>query len=89
MSEDVKKLTLVTPVKFGSETITELTIKKPRAKEMRVMPAGKPTMDDMLNLLGKCAAQPTPVIDALEIEDMTAAIEVIGGFLPSSPQTGD
>ncbi|MFT4118687.1 phage tail assembly protein [Bradyrhizobium sp.] len=89
MNNDVTVLPLKTPITFGSETVTEFKIKKPRAKEMRILPAGKPSMDDLLNLLGKCAAQPTPVIDALEVEDMVAAVEVIGNFLPRSPQTGD
>ena len=45
------------PIQFGSETIAELTIRKPKAKDMRGLKL-KMDMSDMLELASKVCAQP-------------------------------
>ncbi len=87
MSNGSVTLKLKEPIPFGSETISELVIRKPKAKDMRRMPA-KPCMGDILDLLGALAGQPKVVIDELGMEDMTAASEVVEGFMPGGRGTG-
>lgn len=81
------KLKLKEPIKWGSETIAELEIRKPKAKDLRGMPL-QLGMGDMLKLAAKVTGQPDPVIDELSVEDMTALMEILGGFMGSSLATG-
>lgn len=81
------QLKLKKPIQNGTETIGQLEIREPKAKDFRRMPM-QPNMGDMLNMLGSLAGQPPSVIDELSVEDMTAATEIVAGFFPSSPPTG-
>ncbi len=83
-----KVLKLKEPIQFGSESITELTFVKMKAKHLRGLP-DKPKMDDLLNLAGKVCGQTPRVMDELGMEDAMAVLEIVSAFLPSSPQTGD
>ncbi len=78
---------LAEPIEFGSRTISELTLRKPKAKDMRQFPLA-PQMGDMLDLASKLAGEPTSVIDELSVQDMTRVVEVIGDFLGASQATG-
>lgn len=82
-----KTLKLKEPVQFGSETIAELTLRKPKAKDFRKMPAA-PGVGDLLDLAARLAAQPPSVIDELCVEDMEAVLDAVSGFMPSGPATG-
>ena len=72
---------------FGSREIEQLSIRKPKAKDMRNFPLN-PTMGDMLDLASALAGEPTSVIDELSVPDMTRVVEVIGDFLGASQPTG-
>lgn len=88
MEPTTKRLKLKEPIEFGSETITELVIRKPKAKDFRRMPA-ELKMGDMLDLLGTLCGQPKAVIDELCVEDMNAANEIVAGFMGRGPETGN
>ena len=75
------------PIPFGSETITELTLREPLAKDFRRMPLN-PNTGDLLDFAGQLAAQPKAVIDQLRRRDMQAVLEVVGGFFDDGPATG-
>lgn len=81
------KIKLQHPFTYGSETIHELDIRRPKAKDLRGLPV-KMGMDDMLTLAGRCAAQPDSVINELDIVDTMTLVEVIGNFMDSSLPTG-
>lgn len=84
----MSKIKLKHPIKFGdAETITELTVRRPIAKDFRVLPA-KPAFGDILNLAAKLCEQPPSVIDMLDAEDLMPLMDVVGSFLPSSLATG-
>lgn len=83
----MKTIKLKSPIQFGSETITQLRLRPPKAKDMRGLPL-QMNMDSMLTLAGRCAEQPPSVIDELSFEDLQAVMEAITSFLPSSPQIG-
>lgn len=82
-----KKIPLNDPIQHGSETITALELRKPKARDMRGMPL-EMGMDDMLTLASRCTAQPPSVIDELSFDDMTKVFEAIGGFIKPGLQTG-
>lgn len=75
------------PIKFGTETIPELVLRPPKAKDFRKFPAS-PTTGDMLDLAGQLAGQPKQVIDELGVDDMMRVLEEIGIFLQRTPGTG-
>lgn len=81
------KIKLKNPVQHGSETITELELREPKAKDMRGMPL-QLDWDAMLTLASRCAAQPPSVIGELSFVDLTAVAEALGDFLGSGLPTG-
>lgn len=80
-------LKLKEPIAWGSEVISELEVRKPRAKHVRNLPQ-EPKAGDLLDLAAALCGQTPRVIDELSIEDMQALLEVVGGFLGSGPATG-
>lgn len=82
-----KKLILKEPIKFGSDTITELVFIKPKAKHMRGM-SNAPGVSECLDLAGRLCGQPSKAMDELSIQDMNAVMGVISDFLESGPAIG-
>lgn len=82
------KIKLNTPITYGSETIGELELRAPKAKDMRGLPL-QMGMDDMLTLASRCTAQPPSVIDELSFDDLTVVMEAIGSFLGRGRPTGN
>ncbi len=82
---------LVEPVKFGSEMITELQIRRPKAKDIRAVRSGPQVQafGETLDLIGRLACQPKAVVDELDMEDVDAISDIIKGFSKSGPETGD
>lgn len=87
MSGETVTIKLRKPIKSGSETITELVLREPRAKDLRKFPM-TPNMGDMLDLAGKLAGQPPHVMDDLHVQDLTEVAEAIGNFMHVGPVTG-
>lgn len=87
MSREPKKLKLKHPIEIGSETITELTVRRPKAKDFRVLPA-KPAFGDILNMAAKLCEEPPSTIDELDPEDLMPLMEMVSAFLPTSLTTG-
>lgn len=84
-----KTYTLKHPVVFGSEQITSLRVRKPKARDLRDLPAGDLTMGHMMDLAAVLCDQPCAVINDLEIDDAMAVLEIVGGFMPAGLATGD
>lgn len=82
-----KKLKLSEPIQWGSELISELEVKRPKAKHVRGLPQD-PKAGDLLDLAAALCGQTPRVIDELCIEDMNRLLEVVGSFLSSSRETG-
>lgn len=86
MSEP-KVIKLKEPIQFGSETITELRLRKPKAKDFRPM-GEKRTLGEILDLAGRLCGQPKAVIDELSVEDMWEVSKTIEGFMPAGLEAG-
>lgn len=86
-AQGAKKVTLSTPVTWGSEVIFELTVQKPKAKHVRNLPA-EPKTGDLLDLAAALCGQTPRMIDELSIEDMTTLMEVVGSFLSGGRKIG-
>lgn len=80
-------VTLKVPVQFGTETVTEFRLRRPKAKDFRRMPM-EPKLGDLIDLAGSLAGQPKAVVDELDFEDLGKVLEVVGGFVPGGRESG-
>lgn len=78
---------LTESINFGSETILKITLQPLKAKHLRGL-SDKPGMSELLDLVGKASGQPKPVIDELSAADALSLMEIVGGFLTRSRETG-
>jgi len=92
---NITRIKLNTPVQFGSETISELTLREPTARDMRGINisftgdgGGSIRMGDMLDLAAKLAGQPPSVIDSLSPTDAMEVMGIVGGFMQGGRTTG-
>jgi hypothetical protein len=83
----METLKLKEPVQQGSEIISELKFRAPKAKDFRRLPSN-PQTGDILDLAGRLCGQPPSMIDELGMEDMKAVLEVVGNFMEPGQQTG-
>lgn len=65
----------------GSE-LTELALRKPKAKDLRVFDKVEGEIAGTFELIGKLAGIPASQVDELELEDLTQIMEWVEGFLP-------
>jgi hypothetical protein len=80
--------TLKEPITFGSETVAELHVRKPKAKDLRGIPAEHRLVDHQLLLIVRLTGQPDVVIDELSLEDLEGVSSIIDGFTQPGPVTG-
>lgn len=72
------------PGKDG-QTITELTFRRLKAKDMRRLGAA-PNDEERGLIMISCAADlPMEVIDEMDVDDVVAATEALSDFLPQTP----
>lgn len=74
------KFQLKYEVQSGSETITEINLKRPIAKQLRHL-GDDFDMGDLLDLAITVGDQPKHVIDSLDSEDTMRLVEVMTDFL--------
>lgn len=83
MSDTNKTFTLDYPVSFGGETITSLTLRRPKGREIRAMNNGKGSnIDRSFEMMANLAERPTDLfdeIDAADIKNMDAWLNEILG----------
>lgn len=78
------------PVKHPSESepIKRIVLRRPRAKDMRILPA-EPGVGDLLNLAAKLSGYPPSVIDLLEMPDWGQVSKVLNDFLQGGRTSGE
>lgn len=82
------KIKLNTPINFGDQTITEINIRRPIAKDFRSLTSMDKPFAAMLDFAASLADLPPAAIDKLDVDDVPAVVEVVSGFLSKFPQTG-
>lgn len=78
---------LTKPIKFGEETISELKLREPVARDFRELNATKP-FGMMLDLAAILSGVPASAIDQLNAADTMTVCNKVGAFLPDAPKTG-
>ncbi len=81
-----QKFTLKYPVTFGSETITEVTVRRPKGKDLRGIKDVQST-DGMILMIARLIERETAVVHEMDAEDLMAIGEVVAGFLGLSQPT--
>lgn len=84
-------VTLVYPIKFGEQTITELKFRPLTGKEMRLSSGSARDLfaqSTLLEYAGILSGQPLHIIDLLQGVDAIEVIEAITGFFIASRKTG-
>jgi hypothetical protein len=80
-------LKLKESIQQGTEQISELLVRKPKAKDIRKLPAD-PKTGDILDLAGRLCGQPPSVIDELCMEDTMELLDIVGNFIQPGQKTG-
>lgn len=76
------------PIQNGTELISELSFRKPLAKDIRRMPI-TPSTGDMLDLAGALCGHPPSVIDKMSIDDTMGVMGIVGSFMQGGQETGN
>ncbi|MFN4328302.1 MAG: phage tail assembly protein [Limnobacter sp.] len=77
-----KTIDLSSPIKLGGDDLHQVTLRAPKAKDLREMPIKQGlTMGDLFPIAASCADLPVSCIDQLEAADMMKVMEVVSGFL--------
>jgi hypothetical protein len=74
-------ITLRKPITFGSRTITELTIRPCKGKDLRRIDERLGNTKTALSMAGWLSGEPTQVIDELEGQDLGEVMDAVNGFL--------
>lgn len=71
------------------ESITELPLRRPTAKDLRLVDSfGGQMVGMMIALIASLSGQTVEVIEKLDAEDFGDLSDVVGDFLPDGPKTG-
>lgn len=71
------------------ERISEISIRRPNGADQRALDTVKGTNSQSLLLIERCCGLDRATVDKLDIEDITAIGDIIDGFLPRTPPTGE
>ncbi len=83
-------LTLLEPIKSGTDTIGELTFRKPKLKDIRLAQEGKKTDFEQTIALAAMLSGTTPrILDDLDLQDCQMMASIVRFFqMPSRRATG-
>lgn len=77
------------PIEYGKRTISEITFqRRPRAGDVRQMSVQNQTFGDILNIVSKCTAQPTSVVERMDLDDVSECARIVNSFLSSGTVSG-
>ena len=88
MAENRDVYKLQTPIQFGSETITELAFRTPKAKDFRALPLEGITFGHIIDVMGRLCGQTAPVMDELQGADFQEVVGRFADFIGAGPKIG-
>ena len=86
---DIASVTLARPIRVEERMITEVTIRRPKVRDLRAMekmrePEGT-ELDQGIAMAAALCDLPLEAMDEMDAADFAAVSEVLGGFLPKAP----
>lgn len=88
MNQSTNSVTLAVPVEWQGQTIAEVTIRRPKVKDLRAIEAASRDQSSQLDqgaaMLAQLTGLPIEAVDELDAQDFTAISEVIAGFFPQA-----
>ncbi len=86
---DINRVTLVRPISVEERMITEVTVRRPRVRDLRAMEKlrepGTTDLDQGIVMAAALCDLPLDAMDDMDAGDFAAISEVLGGFLPKVP----
>ncbi|WP_439640067.1 phage tail assembly protein [Nevskia sp.] len=83
------RIPLVHPIQHGDKTITELVIRRPKARDYRLIKKLDNPFDMVLDMAAALTDLPAAVIDDLDgVDDLPKLMQVVTGFLDGFPEIG-
>ena len=79
--------TLMEPVVVGTETVSEIQLRKPKTKDLRTLGATL-TVNELLNFAQLLSNQSKFVFDEMCLQDGQKVLEIVSVFFQSGPQAG-
>lgn len=74
------------PITIGGSDLLEVTLRRPKARDLRRFDAGSGNIAQSIDLMSDLAELPPSTIDELDAEDFQALSGILSGFLGKSPQ---
>lgn len=81
-------VTLDYPIQSMGETVSKITLPRPKGAQLRAMDTVKGNVSQMLALIAKLAGLEPSAADRIDMADFTVLSEVIEGFSKGSRATG-
>lgn len=75
------KLMLEYPIEFQGATIQELTVRRPKGKDMRFLPKGDVGVEDMFPFFACLIGTEEGVLDEMDASDFKRLGEIVDAFL--------
>ena len=86
---DTACVKLVRPFKVEERMITEVTIRRPKVRDLRAMEKmrepGSTELDQSIAMTATLCDLPPEAMDEMDAADFASISEVLGGFLPKAP----
>ncbi len=79
---------LRSPIKFGSRTIDEITVRPVKAKHMRSIKESDGPLAVTLSMASKLTGETREIIDELEGHDLRDVLQAVNGFFLAIQETG-
>lgn len=77
------KVKLKFPIKFGEDTITEVTVRRPKGKDLKGLHNLKESHDDQMKLIARLIDHPLKVVEEMDMgTDLQAVGDAALAFLP-------
>ena len=83
------RVTLAHPLKIGDKVVAEVTIRRPKVRDLRTMEKmrepGSTELDQSIAMTATLCDLPSEAMDEMDAADFAVISEVLGGFLPQVP----
>ena len=83
------RVKIACPLKIGDKIVTEVTIRRPKVRDLRAMEKmrepGSTELDQSIAMTATLCDLPPEAMDEMDAADFASISEVLGGFLPKAP----